>query len=46
MTLAAFVHALRHQLRGTDAGADMQRLLPPGDCERLAPCASSRPCCC
>ncbi|CAB5717217.1 Predicted membrane protein [Delftia tsuruhatensis] len=37
MTLAAFVHALRHQLRGTDAGADMQRLLPPGDCERLAP---------
>lgn len=36
LTLAAFVHALRHQLRGTDAGADMQRLLLPGECERLA----------
>jgi putative membrane protein len=35
MLLAAFVHALRHQLRGSDAGADMDRLLPAGDCERL-----------
>ena len=36
MVLAAFVHALRHQLRGTDAAADMRRLLPAADCERLA----------
>ena len=36
MVLAAFVHALRHQLRGTDAAADMRRLLPAVDCERLA----------
>lgn len=27
--LAAFVHAVRHQLRGTDPSADLQRLLPP-----------------
>ncbi|TXI93398.1 MAG: hypothetical protein E6Q30_04750 [Aquabacterium sp.] len=27
--LAAFVHAVRHQLRGTDPAADLQRLLPP-----------------
>jgi len=26
--LAAFVHAVRHQLRGGDPGADLQRLLP------------------
>ncbi len=36
MVLAAFVHALRHQLRGTDAAADMRRLLPAVDCEPLA----------
>ncbi|MBN8755515.1 MULTISPECIES: bestrophin family protein [Variovorax] len=33
--LIAFVHALRHQLRGTDPSADLARLLPPEDCERL-----------
>ncbi|AZG10166.1 hypothetical protein EGT29_21130 [Pigmentiphaga sp. H8] len=27
MCLAAFVHALRHQLRGSDAGGDLRRLL-------------------
>ncbi|MBA5635772.1 hypothetical protein H3H37_01725 [Duganella sp. LX20W] len=27
--LIAFVHLLRHQLRGSDAGADLQRLLEP-----------------
>jgi len=37
MLLAAFVHALRHQLRSTDAAADLARLLPPGTCARLAP---------
>ncbi len=36
MVLAAFVHALRHQLRGTDAAAEMRRLLPAADCERRA----------
>lgn len=36
MLLAAFVHALRHQLRGTDPTADLRRLLPPAACERLA----------
>ncbi|MBS0341225.1 MAG: hypothetical protein JSS56_11905 [Proteobacteria bacterium] len=34
--LTAFVHALRHQLRGTDAAADLQRLLPRDECARLA----------
>ncbi len=34
--LIAFVHALRHQLRGTDAQADLARLLPPAECERAA----------
>lgn len=34
--LMAFVHALRHQLRGTDPTGDLRRLLPDGDCERLA----------
>lgn len=34
--LMAFVHALRHQLRGTDATADLARLLPPEACERLS----------
>jgi len=27
--VAGFVHAVRHQLRGSDASADMARLLPP-----------------
>jgi putative membrane protein len=33
--LIAFVHGLRHQLRGTDPGADFERLLPPDDRRRL-----------
>ncbi len=33
--LIAFVHALRHQLRGSDPAADLARLLPPEDCARL-----------
>jgi putative membrane protein len=32
----AFAQALRHQLRGTDAGADMQRLLPADEAAALA----------
>lgn len=35
LRLIAFVHALRHQLRGTDPAADLARLLPPEDCTRL-----------
>lgn len=34
--LMAFVHALRHQLRGTDGDADLRRLLAPDDLARLA----------
>lgn len=34
--LIAFVHALRHQLRGTDAGADLARWLPAGQAAALA----------
>ncbi|MGC4060779.1 MAG: bestrophin family ion channel [Aquabacterium sp.] len=34
--LMAFTHALRHQLRGTDPGPDLERLLSPADGERLA----------
>lgn len=30
--LAAFAHALRHQLRGSDAAADLARLLPAAEC--------------
>ncbi|MBB3181285.1 bestrophin family protein [Variovorax sp. Sphag1AA] len=33
--LMAFVHALRHQLRMTDAKADLERLLAPQDCARV-----------
>lgn len=33
--LIAFVHGLRHQLRGTDGSADLQRLLPKADLDRL-----------
>ena len=33
--LAAFTHALRHQLRNTDPSGDLARLLPPDRCERL-----------
>lgn len=39
MLLAAFVHALRHQLRGSDASVDLQRLLGP---ELAAPLARAR----
>jgi putative membrane protein len=35
MTLAAFVHATRHQLRGSAPEADLQRLLPAAACRRL-----------
>lgn len=34
--LIAFVHSLRHQLRGTDPEADLQRLLSAPMCERLS----------
>lgn len=34
--LMAFAHALRHQLRGTDASADLTRLLPAADGARVA----------
>lgn len=36
MLLAAFTHALRHQLRKTDPSADLARLLPPEIAVRLA----------
>jgi len=32
--LIALVHALRHQLRGSDAAADLSRLLPPEEAAR------------
>lgn len=35
--LIAFVHALRHQLRGTEPTPDFDRLLSPEDASRLAP---------
>jgi len=35
LRLIAFVHALRHQLRATDAQADLSRLLPADECARL-----------
>jgi putative membrane protein len=38
LRVAAFAHALRHQLRGTDATADLRRLLPP---EEVAAWAAS-----
>ena len=34
--LIAFVHALRHQLRGTDALPELARLLPAADRDRIA----------
>ena len=34
--LMAFVYALKHQLRHTDATADLERLLPPALCKELA----------
>lgn len=34
--LTAFTHALRHQLRQTDPRSDLERLLTPADCDRLA----------
>lgn len=36
MRAIAFASALRHQLRGTDAQADMRRLLPPGEAAGFA----------
>lgn len=36
--LIAFTHALRHQLRGTDASADLTRLLPTAEATRLTAC--------
>ena len=36
LALAAHTHALRHQLRGSDATADLQRLLIPEDQARVA----------
>jgi len=36
MVLAAFVHALRHQLRDSDPDADMRRLLGPEACSQIA----------
>jgi len=33
--LCAFVHVLRHQLRGSDAGADLALFLSPTDCTRV-----------
>jgi putative membrane protein len=36
MLLAAFTHALRHQLRKTDPHDDLARLLPPETAERIA----------
>lgn len=34
--LTALAHALRHQLRGSDAAADLARLLPPDEAARVA----------
>jgi ion channel-forming bestrophin family protein len=34
--LMALVHALRHQLRGSDPAADLARLLPSGEAARVA----------
>lgn len=35
MYMAAFVHSVRHQLRGSDASSDLSRLLSSEDCNRL-----------
>ena len=35
MTLCAFVHALKHQLRATDGAAQFALFLPASDCERV-----------
>ncbi|MBF5005754.1 bestrophin family protein [Diaphorobacter caeni] len=34
--LCAFPHAMKHQLRRTDARADLEKFLPPAECERVA----------
>lgn len=34
--LVAFVHLLRHQLRGSDPRQDLERILPPGQAGKLA----------
>jgi ion channel-forming bestrophin family protein len=36
LTVVAFAHALRHRLRGTDATADLRRLLPAAESARIA----------
>ena len=36
LLVSAFPHALRHQLRFTDAGADVRRILPPDLAEEVA----------
>jgi ion channel-forming bestrophin family protein len=35
LRLMAFAHALRHQLRGSEPGIDLARLLPVDECERV-----------
>ena len=35
LRLSAFVHVLRHQLRGTSASADLALFLPPAECQRI-----------
>ena len=35
MTLCAFAHALKHQLRATDGATQLALFLPAGDCERV-----------
>ena len=35
LRLAAFVHTLRHQLRGSDASADLSLFLSPAECQRV-----------
>lgn len=35
LRVAAFAHALRHRLRGTDTAPDLRRLLSDGECARV-----------
>ena len=37
--LCAFPHAMKHQLRRTDARADLEKFLPPDECNRVASAA-------
>jgi len=34
--MIAFTHVLRHQLRGSDSGSDLKRLLTPTDCATIS----------